>query len=254
MFAFFALAPPSCSPCRAAQGRCTEEDAAPRYDGPWSLEFSHDQFISKTIEVDALSDGFEVQLAAATGVISGRVTDAWATAYPRATVYSRSIDRPLERRKAGVEAKTGRFRLEYLGPGEHEISVAQDGVEVVHAQAMAQRDSAAELALSGPGPARGTTLTVRIVDEDGEPWRGLALDGPPFSGQVTNDAGVIQASDVAPGRYLFAPQSRRLRRSAPRFEATVAAIAAGELAKPANRTIHFDFVLARDGEAEPARK
>lgn len=136
--------------------------------------------------------------------VKGRVLDERGEPIDRADVRAKGSG-------TGGYATTdpaGRFGLDTLPEGPVELEVSAKGFRAAKAM-VAPGQSAVDLTL-----ARGLTVSGRVIDEDGQPMRGLAfwLRGaaadPTSSGVDVDGEGAFEVRGLLPGELTLEPRER----------------------------------------------
>lgn len=212
VFSFARVERPPCDPCGEASGRCEAGDAdeVPTYNAI-VLVARAPGFRSVERAVDLEDAEWPITLLRPLAPLTGTLRDPEGRAYPRARILARSRLRGYEVHQAPVVG--GEFRLDELGDGGYDLRALQDGAELAQAPGAAAGE---QVELIGARPAGGPALVVEVVRSgDGEAVAGAQVDGGPFAGARTDEAGAVRAEDVAPGRYALvirAPGSGTQRR------------------------------------------
>ncbi|NVB42661.1 carboxypeptidase regulatory-like domain-containing protein [Pseudenhygromyxa sp. WMMC2535] len=202
-----------CDPCDAegaegglAVGRCRGAEAAGGAAGELTILVQADGFapssraLSLTLEDIEGSLALAFDLEAAAPAITGEVVDARGRPFDaRTRMLARSLDRPDEAHAAKLDA-AGQFELSSLGRGQYRLRAVRDGLEIASLDAA---EGGEVLRLVSDRPASGPTITIRVEDGSGRPLPGVRVDGGPFSGAITDEAGAVERERVLPGDYAL---------------------------------------------------
>ena len=154
-------------------------------------------FAPHELEVALGDPSLEIVLAAPAPAITGRVLGLDGEPFDRTRVLAINRARDYEQHATEVDAQ-GRFAFEQLAAAEYSLRAIRDEREL------------ATLALARPGDevelraelsARGSALTLEIVDVDDEPIAGARIDGGPWRAALSDAEGRVEASAVLPGSY-----------------------------------------------------
>jgi hypothetical protein len=167
---------------------------------------------SATLAVSATSDELEFVLARAHGGLRGVVHDASGAALEGVRVEARA--RPVQLAHAARWARSdgnGRFELDGLTPGEHQVVAALAGYAAHTAEARIEAGETSELVLE---LTRGAQVRGRILDAHGEPAGGVSVNIGRFgdwSKPSTTSAadGSYELAQVVPGAVTIVADSER---------------------------------------------
>lgn len=139
----------------------------------------------------------ELVLSAPAPAITGRVLGLDDEPFDRTRVLAINRARAHEQHATQADAQ-GRFAFEQLAAAEYSLRAIRDERELA---TLALARPGDEVELRADTSARGSSLTVEIVDADGAPIAGARIDGGPWRAALSDARGRVQASAVLPGSY-----------------------------------------------------
>lgn len=152
-------------------------------------------------EVELALDGdapVEIELAPPAPALIGQVLDVDGNPLDERTrVLASNRAREHEQHAAEVDAE-GRFQFDGLAVAEYSLRAIRDEQEIATFD-LARPGEAIEL--RSRHAARGSTLTIEVVDADGEPIAGIRVDGGPWRAAISDADGRVEATAVLPGSY-----------------------------------------------------
>lgn len=202
----FAVALPRVRPCDRCDveqdhASCRAEPTAPHLEMARVLTSAPDNsapgLAPHEVELALGSEAAEITLPAAAPAITGRVLGHDGEPFDRTRVLASNRARTHEQHATEVDEQ-GRFSFVHLAEAEYSLRALRDERELA-THAVARPGD--EIELRSELPARGSALTVEIVDADGEPIAGARIDGGPWRAALSDAEGRVEASAVLPGSY-----------------------------------------------------
>jgi hypothetical protein len=200
----FALALPRERPCDACDrpgvDRCRAAGDRPTTDLANLLVWAP-EFAPRELEV-ALDgqDSLELVLSPPAPAITGRIIGADGMPIGlRIMVLAINLEREAEQHAAEVDAD-GSFSFADLADAHYRIRAIRDGHELAVLDSAAPGD---QVELRIERALHASDLRVEVRDADDRPTSGARVDGGPFRGAKTDEAGQVEAQDVLPGSYTL---------------------------------------------------
>ncbi|HVI01619.1 MAG TPA: carboxypeptidase-like regulatory domain-containing protein [Enhygromyxa sp.] len=185
-----------CDRCDLDPSNCRPEPSAPEHERARVLA-SASGLAPREIEVALDDEPVEIALASAAPPITGRVLGSNGEPFDRTRVLASNRARAYEQHATEVDAH-GRFEFAHLAPAEYSLRAIRDERELATVTLARPGD---EVELRSDLSARGSALTLEIVDADGQPIVGARIDGGPWRAAISDAEGRVEASAVLPGSY-----------------------------------------------------
>jgi hypothetical protein len=199
----FALALPRERPCDACDGDRVEgcRVGDPQTADEANLLVWAPGFAPREIAVALVTQmALRVVMSAPAPAITGRVVGPDGTPIElRTVVLATNRVREAEQHAAAVNAD-GTFSFADLADADYRIRAVRDGQEL----AVLDRASPGDrVELRVERALHGRDLHIEVHDDDDRPTPGARVDGGPFRGTKTDEAGRVEAREVLPGSYTL---------------------------------------------------
>jgi hypothetical protein len=139
----------------------------------------------------------EIVLPPPAPALVGRVLGVDGEPFDRTRVLASNRARDYEQHATEADAE-GRFAFTSLGEGEYSLRAIRDERELA---TLARARPGEDVELRSDQSARGSAVTVEIVDAADDPVPGARVDGGPWRAAISDADGRVEASAVLPGSY-----------------------------------------------------